>query len=384
MILHIDMDAFFASVEQASNPRLKNQPVAVASSEKRGVIITSSYEARKYGVKTGFTIFEAQRVCPHIKIVPANFEKYVSTSKKIIEIFKKQGITEVFSIDEAFIDIGDKNPLIVSDQIKKDIKKNFSITCSVGVGVNKDIAKLASGINKPDGFYWVKSFDQIKDIPIKEVCGIGKKISGKLALISVKTINDFVNIKNEVLRSIMGIGGIRLKMALLGELFEKVNPESVIPKSVSNSMTLPQNIWKKEDIDIALFQLSEKVAYRLRKQGLGGKRIGVYVRFGDFTSISIDRRYYEYTSDEQEIFKRAKNIINNLALNKPIRLLGISVTELSPAVQIQIFNENKKERIEAIDRIRERWGFSAITWGVLAKRFKHKPPISPAWRPEKP
>ncbi len=384
MILHIDMDAFFASVEQASNPKLKDRPIAVASSEKRGIVITSSYEARKYGVKTGATIYEAIKLCPHITIVPANFEKYDSTSKNIINIFKKYGPTEVFSIDEAFIDIGDKDPLLISESIKGDIKRRFNITCSVGVGLNKDIAKLASGINKPNGFFWVKSFEDIKDIPIKDVCGIGKKISGKLALISVKTVNDFVNTKDEILRSIMGINGIKLKMALKGEFFEKVNPYSNVPKSVSNSMTLPENIWKKEDIYLALFQLSEKVAYRLRRQDLWGRRVSLYIRFDDFTSTNVDKRYYDYSDDEQLIFNRAKEIFEEMIISRSIRLLGVTVTELSPKVQLNFISDGKEERLIAIDKIRERWGFSAITWGMLLNRFKHKPPISPAWRPEKP
>lgn len=383
MILHIDMDAFFASVEQASNPNLKNRPIAIASSEKRGVIITSSYEARAYGVKTGVNVFEAVKLYPQIIIVPANFEKYVSTSEKIIDIFKRYGVTEVFSVDEAFIDIGNNDPIEISNNIKREIKRDFDITCSVGVGINKDIAKIASGINKPDGFYWVKSFDQIKDIPIKEVCGVGKKNSQKLALFSVKTIGDFVNLRDEVLRSIMGINGIRLKMALQGLLIDRVNEDVSVPKSVGNSMTLPENIWRREDIELTLFQLSEKVSYRLRKQNLWGKKVVLYVRFGDFSSISLNKRYYEYTNCEKEIYNRAKEIISDVKLIEPIRLLGITVTDLAPAVQLKFFNFENKERISAIDRIRERWGFSAVTWGVLAKRFKHKPPISPAWRPEK-
>lgn len=383
MIMHIDMDAFFASVEQASNPKLKNKPIAVSSSSERGVIITSSYEARKYGVKTGLSVFEATKLCPHLIIIPGNFQKYVSTSKKIIDIFRKYGVTEVFSIDEAFIDIGDNDPIEISRKIKEEIKKNFDITCSIGVGVNKDIAKLASNINKPNGFFWVKNYDQIIDIPINEVCGIGKKNSQKLALLSIRVIGDFINAKDEILRSIMGIQGIKLKMALKGLLVDRIKEEFNQPKSLSNSMTLPKDIWKKEEIDIALFQLSEKIGYRLRKNNLAGRKILLHIRFFDFTSVTVDKKYYEYTNDDQEIYNKVQEILSGIQISKPVRLLGITVADLSKPVYQSFFDNRNRKRIEAIDKVRERWGFSAITWGILGKRFGHKPPISPAWRPEK-
>lgn len=383
MILHIDMDAFFASVEQSSNPNLKNRPIAVTGSEKRSVIITSSYEARRFGVKTGMVIPEAKKVCPHLIIVIANFEKYASTSKKIMEIFKKYGVTEVFSVDEAFIDISNESPSYIATSIKSEIKRRFGITCSIGVGKNKTIAKLASGANKPDGYFVADSFDKIKDMPIDEVCGIGKKSSDKLRLLSINTIADFVNKEDHVLKKVMGIHGIRLKLALLGELSEPVNPKQPAPKSVSNSMTLPHDIWSWNDIQRAIFQLSEKVAFRLRCYNLWGKKVSLYVRYKDFEGFCIDKKYYQYTNDEQEIYQRALDLLKTVRLTKPIRLLSVSVTELAPAKQLSIFGQKNTNRLEAIDSIRRKWGFNAVTWGILLNKYEHKPPISPAWRPER-
>lgn len=383
MILHIDMDAFFASVEQSSNPKLKNRPVAVAGSEKRSVIITSSYEARRFGVKTGMTIPEAKKVCPSLIIVIANFEKYASTSKKIMEIFKKYGVTEVFSVDEAFIDISNASPSYIATSIKNEIKKQFDITCSIGVGKNKTIAKLASGVNKPDGYFVADSFDKIKDMAIDEVCGIGKKSFNKLRLLSINTIADFVKKKDYILRKVLGINGIRLKLALLGELSEPVNPKSPTPKSVSNSMTLQRDIWNWNDIQLAIFQLSEKVAFRLRCYDLWGKKISLYVRYKDFEGFCIDKKYYQYTNNEQEIYQRALDLLKDVRLIKPIRLLSVSVTELAPAKQLSIFGQKNTNRLEAVDSIRRKWGFNAVTWGILLNKYEHKPPISPAWRPEK-
>jgi len=383
MILHIDMDAFFASVEQSSNPKLKNRPIAVAGSEKRSVIVTSSYEARHFGVKTGMTVSEAKRLCPKLIIVIANFEKYASTSCKIMEIFKKYGVTEVFSVDEAFIDIGSASPSTIANSIKKEIKQQFGITCSIGVGKNKTIAKLASGINKPDGYFVADSFDKIKNLSVEEVCGIGKKSYNKLRLFSINTIEEFVKAEDHTLRKVLGIHGIRLKLALLGELVETVNPQSPMPKSVSNSMTLPKDIWEWSDIELALFQLSEKVAFRLRCYNLWGRRISLYVRYKDFEGFAIDKKYYQYTNSEQEIYQRARDLLKDIRLIKPIRLLSVSVTDLSLANQLSFFNNNSLRCLEAIDNIRQKWGFNAITWGILLKKYNHKPPISPAWRPEK-
>ncbi|GAB4437831.1 MAG: DNA polymerase IV [bacterium] len=383
MILHIDMDAFFASVEQASNPELRGRPIAVAGSAKRAVIITSSYEARRFGVKTGMMVWEAKKACPHIQIVVANFEKYASTSREIMNIFRKYGVTEAFSVDEAFIDIGNQDPFLTARSIKEEIRKRFNITCSVGVGVNKDIAKLVSGINKPDGYFHVTSLDDIKDLSIKEICGIGRKNFKKLRLLAINTIEEFVNTRDEVLRNTMGIHGIRLKLALKGELTDTVNPEPVTPKSVSNSMTLPHDVWHKGEVELALFQLCEKVGFRLRRNNLWGRRVALYVRYKDFESFSLDRKYYDYTNDEIEIFERVKSLLEDIKLTKPIRLFGVTVTDLASATQATLFDNERLRRIEALDKIRERWGYGAITWGMLANKFNHKPPISPAWRPEK-
>lgn len=383
MILHVDMDAFFASVEQSSNPKLQNRPIAVAGSAKRSVIVTSSYEARRFGVKTGMTVPEAKRLCPELTIVVANFEKYASTSKKIMEIFKKYGTTEVFSVDEAFIDIGERAPYEIAKNIKEEIWRSFKITCSIGVGINKTIAKLASGIHKPDGYFYVHSFDQIKDLPIKEACGVGDRSFKKLQLIGINTIGDFVNTRDSIIKAIMNIQGIRLKLALEGKILEQVNPIPPLPRSLGNSMTLPRDIWDKVEVEKAIFQLSEKVGFRLRRYNLWGKRISLYARYKDFESFCLEKKFYSPTNDELEIYRRAVELLQEMRLLKPIRLLGVTISELTPATQLSIFDDNKKRRIKAIDEIREKWGYGAITWGLLVEKFNHNPPISPAWRPER-
>lgn len=384
MILHIDMDAFFASVEQSSNPALRGIPIAVTGAATRSVIITSSYEARKFGIRTGMTVPEAKKLYPKITIVIANFSKYASTSRKIMEIFRKYGETEVFSVDEAFLDIGANDPFFIATKIKGEIMQMFNITCSVGVGKNKYIAKLASGINKPNGFFVATSLSDIKDISIKEVCGIGNKNFKKLMLLGVKTVGNFVETSDEILKSVMGISGIRLKMALKGEWNEPVKSVSEEPKSVGHSMTLPKDIWYKEEIKKAVFQLSEKIAHDLRHYNRSCRKILLHIRYKNFESFSLTKCFLQPTNHELEIFKYCMELIETVKLKKSIRLLGIVATNLIIPSQLTLFQRETEMYLKAIDKIRDRWGFDAITWGALINKYNHKSPISPAWRPEKP
>jgi len=383
MILHVDMDAFFASIEQAANPFLKGLPVAVAGAKKRSVITTASYEARKYGVKTGMTVVEGLKLCPVLKVVIADFKKYEATSREIMEILGKYGLLEVYSVDEAFLDIGLADPEKVTISFKKEIKDRFDITCSVGVAKNKVLAKLASGLEKPDGFFVVNDVKDVYDVPVSEVCGIGKKTVRKLALVGIVTIRDFVNAPLHVIKSIMGINGVRLFYILKGEIKDYVNPVPDKPKSIGNSMTFDRDLFHKAEIEKALFQLAEKVAFRLRKEMLEGRHISLIVRYKDFETFSLQYRQEMPVYDEKEIFSIVKKLISSIELVKPIRLLGISVSDLSPAIQQRLFDRNLYERYKVIDKIRERWGFNAITWGIVKDKYLHNKPISPAWRPEK-
>jgi DNA polymerase-4 len=299
MIIHVDMDAFFASIEQASNPNLKGLPVVVAGAKKRTVITTASYEARKYGVKTGMTVEQAIKLCPNLKIVIANFKKYEATSSEIMEILKCYGTVEIYSVDEAFIDIDRNDPFKITESFKREIRKRFDITCSVGVGYNKLIAKLASGLRKPDGFFWIKDISQLYNIPVSEICGIGKRTARKLAVAGIVTIKDFVNAPFFKIKRIMGIHGIRILNLLTGNIKDHVKPFEDRPKSIGNSMTFDRDLFHKEEIYIALFQLAEKVGYRLRMEFLEAKHLSLIIRYKDFHTFSLEykQRSEEHTSE---------------------------------------------------------------------------------------
>lgn len=384
MILHVDMDAFFASVEQATNPALKGLPIAVAGAKKRTVITTASYEARKYGVKTGMMVEQGLKLCPNLKVVIANFKKYEATSTEIMEILKCYGVVEVYSVDEAFMDIGRQNPLKIVENFKKEIMRRFNITCSVGVGENKLLAKLASGLRKPDGFFWIKDISDIYDLPVSEICGIGKRTARKLAIAGIISIKDFINAPFSKIKRIMGINGIRTLYFLRGDLKDYVRPFEDKPKSIGNSMTFDRDLFHKEEIDKALFQLAEKVGYRLRKEALEAKHLTLIIRYKDFYTFSLEHGQNMPFYEDKEIFLIAKKLIDSIELEKPIRLLGISVSRLYPSIQKRLFEDTKREECyKIIDKIREKWGFDIITWGIVKDKYLHNKPISPAWRPNK-
>lgn len=383
MILHVDMDAFFASIEQAVNPKLKGLPIAVAGAKKRSVITTASYEARKYGVKTGMTIVQGLKLCPTLRIVVANFKKYEATSIEIMNILKFYGDVEVYSVDEAFVEIGNENPEAVTNCFKSKIKEKFNITCSVGAARNKTLAKLASGLKKPDGFFLIKDVSEISHLPVSEICGIGKKIACKLALSGIITIGDFMKAPLHKIKEVMGINGVRLFYVLKGEINEHVNPYTEKPKSIGNSMTFDRDLFYKEEIYKALFQLAEKVGFRLRNEGLEARHISLIVRYKDFQTFSMAHKQLMPIFEEKEIFQIVKFLIDKIELVKPVRLLGISASDLYPAIQKKIFDNKIEECYRIIDKIREKWGFDSITWGIVHQKYSHNKPISPAWRPNR-
>jgi DNA polymerase-4 len=220
IILCIDMDAFFASVEQQTNPRLRGKPIAVIGSGGRTVITTRSYEARKYGVKTGMNIYEAKKLCPHIIFVVGNNEKYTHTCKELQKIYLQfTPDVEVYSIDEAFLDITTthhlfEGPEAIGNSIKAKIKNQFGITCTVGIAPNILLAKLASDTAKPDGLKWIKPEDVesvLEDLPVKELWGIGSGLTEKLEALSIKTCGELGRASASLLRNKFGIIGEHLK-----------------------------------------------------------------------------------------------------------------------------------------------------------------------------
>lgn len=398
-ILHIDMNAFFASVEQANNPELRGKPIAVVGGHGRTVITTSSYEARAKGVKTGMAIWEGKRNCPELIIVVGDNRKYTNTSSRINEIFRDYTPeVEAFSIDESWLDVTYSLSIFgsavnIAHLIKARIKHLFDITCSIGIAPNKLLAKLASDMQKPDGLTVIEPDNVsriLESMPIKELCGIGKKMQRHLNMMSIYTCGELGRCDESRLTSKFGIIGKRLKQMGQGIDHSPVvsfADESDV-KSVGHSMTLERDIDDPAEIRRFLLQLSEMVGSRARRYNVSGKTIHLYVRYADFfSSWGKQTTVTHYINLSDEIYRTALSILQTVELEQPVRLLGISLSNLKhQAQQLPLFEDERKKLFatQAMDSINDRFGRMSVTFGTLmpGKERAGSCVIPPSWRPD--
>ena len=396
-IMHIDMNAFFASVEQQHNPELRGKPIAVVGSAKRTVITTSSYEARAFGVRTGMTVWEARQKCPRIILVVGDNRKYTYTSSRIVEMMHQfTPLVEVFSIDEAFLDVTGSLRLFGSAEriaylVKAEIRHHFGITCSIGIAPNKLLAKLASDMEKPDGLTVIRSEDvsRVLDrVPVKDLCGVGAKTGWQLALYGIRTCGDLGRFPVEILRRKFGIVGEQLVRMGKGIDDSPVIPveESDPVKSVGHSMTLERDIEERKEILKFLLQLSEMVGRRARRYNVWGKTVTLSIRYADFdTWVGKQETLREYINRSEDIYREAVAILDTLVLVQPVRLLGVRLTNLRyESNQLSLFPEERKKAFmaSAMDEVNDRYGDFTVTFGsLLDEENKGSHVISPAWRP---
>lgn len=398
-ILHIDMNAFFASVEQQANPELRGKPIAVVGGGGRTVITTSSYEARAKGVKTGMAIWEGKRVCPELIVVVGDNRKYTYTSGKINDIFQDYTPeVEAFSIDESWLDVTRSLGIFgsaetIAYQIKARIRDNFGITCSIGIAPNKLLAKLASDMQKPDGLTVIAPGDvarTLERMPINALCGVGRKMQRHLNMMSIYTCGELGRCDEGRLTRKFGIIGSRLK-----EMGQGIDHSPVVRfgeeeevKSVGHSRTLEQDIDDPAEIRRFLLQLSEMVGSRARKYHVSGKTVRLYVRYADFfTSWGKQATLKNYINQSDEIYKAALSIIDTVKLAQPVRLLGVCLSNLKhQAEQLPLFEDERKKLFatQAMDKLNERFGGMAVTFGSLLadKNGAGNHVIPPSWRPD--
>jgi DNA polymerase IV len=396
-ILHIDMNAFFASVEQRANPSLRGKAMAVIGSAHRGVILSPSYEARAFGVKTGMTYGEAMRACPGILLVPADPSKYSHTCEELLGIWKDfTPLVELFSIDEAFLDvtgcerlIGD--PVQIAIQIKERIWREKGLTCSIGIAPNKLLAKLGSDMQKPDGLVLISPEDVanvLEELSVKEICGIGPSLTQHLAAMGIRTCGELGSAPLRKLTAQFGIVGERLRDMGLG-----IDHDPVVPlvrqgeeesKSIGHSMTLNEDCSDLDMLERHVLQLSEKVGRRLRRGSYHGDTVCLTLRYADFQTFTRQRRLRHAVNHGLDIYSAVRELLRNIRLEQTVRLVGVSVSGLARNVeQMPLFGEERKRTFvaEAMDDINDRFGEFTITWGTLADRHRHERIISPAWRP---
>jgi len=397
-ILHIDMDAFFASVEQQLNPHLRGKPIAVTGAGQRAIVTTSSYEARAFGVKTGMAVWEAKRCCPHLLLVIGNNRSYTKVSREIMAIMQDYSPEmEVFSIDEAFMDVTRSLSIFgtgenIARQLKARIRDALGITCSVGIAPNKLLAKLASDMHKPDGLTIIAPSDVpavMERLPIGALCGVGRKMQRHLNQMGIYICGELGRCDEARLIRRFGVIGTHLKQMGLGQDDSPVIPcgEGDEVKSVSHSMTLEQDIEARGDILRFLLQLSHMVGSRARRYNVAGKTVGLYVRYADFfTSIGKQTTLPGYVSLSSDIYRAALSILDGIELKQPVRLLGVRLSNLKhQSEQLPLFEDERKRVAAArvVDDLNQRFGTMAVTFGTLVpvRESGGSHVISPAWRP---
>ncbi|NLP45147.1 MAG: DNA polymerase IV [Peptococcaceae bacterium] len=380
-IIHVDMDAFYASVEQRDNPELRGKPVVVGGKpNSRGVVSTCSYEARKFGVRSAMPISEAHRRCPHAIFLPPNFEKYHQASEQLHKIFQDYTpLVEPLSLDEAFLDVTASLSLFgpaekIAMEIKNRIKKELNLTASIGLAPNKFLAKIASDIQKPDGFVIVRE-EQIEafldPLPIERVWGVGPKTAEQLHRLNVRTVRDLKKLDKLTLHKLLGQIGSQLYYLARGIDDRPVEPEREV-KSIGREITFQQDLTDSEILKTYLLDLSLDVGRRLRKAGLKARTISLKIRLADFKTISRSKTLNNYTDLDKEIYREASMLLNELKLHQPVRLIGVTAHNLSCGESQQSLfatEPGANEKLtKTLDKIKERFGEDSITLARLLKQ----------------
>ena len=383
MIIHLDMDAFYASVEIRDNPSLRGKPVVVGGSTKgRGVISAASYEARKFGIFSAMPASVAIRKCPQLIFVKARMNHYAAISKQIREIFfRYTSLVEPLSLDEAFLDVTGSERLFgdarsIAQQIKDAIRDEIGLVVSAGVAPNKFLAKLASDLEKPDGFTFVdpahiQSF--LDPLDVSRVWGVGPQTEKKLAALGVSKVRDLRELTKPVLKRAFGLNSEHFWRLARGLDTRPVVPDRNA-KSVSHETTFAVDLFDHESIAAWLLELTDQVARRLRRHGLYGKTINLKVRFSDFQTVTRSRTLNTPTQTTNVLADEVTQLLQLLfqdpvAHGRGIRLVGMGVSQLShdKKVQLGLFDQDETARDkrldEAADQILDRFGNGSVRRG---------------------
>lgn len=373
-IILVDMDAFFASVEQLDNPDLLGKPVAITNGSQGSTIITASYEARKYGINTGTKLKDAKQRCPELIQLGSNHRRYSQISRKIMAAL--QDITpdiEIFSVDEAFLDIthcqrlhGD--PVSIAHLVQKTVWEAAGMTCSVGLSGDKTTAKLAAGINKPVGLQVIPPWEAeetLAMLPVSRLCGIGSAITQFLAKHGVRVCGDMKKIPVSVMTRRFGPFGYRLWMMCQGKDPTAVDSNIYAPKSIGHGKVTPPKTTDKTTVQTVFLRMCEGVAKRLRRHGLSAQYFMVGMRINFAGWVKIKTRLVIPTCDGQDIYALCLRLMKE-NWHKGMTVQQVQVTALDPRPtnqQADFFNQapdSRKSRHQAIDAIQSRFGPDAI------------------------
>jgi DNA polymerase-4 len=385
VILHLDMDAFYAAVEIREDPSLAGKPVIVGHRGRRGVVSTCSYEARRFGVRSAMPSVQAERLCPEAAWLPGRMRLYARESREIRKMLDDVApVVEPLSIDEAFLDLtgvaGDLEAgRRVAAQLKERIRSLRRLTASVGVAPNKFLAKVASDMGKPDGLVVLAVEDlprKLWPMPVRRLWGVGPKTAEKLEALSILTIGDVLRAKDGDLARAVGAAGARHLRALARGEDERPVHGSRDAKSISEERTYAEDLTDLDDVDRALLARSDGVARQLRRHHLQGRTIHLKVRSGDFTTWTRARTLPEPTDLAEVVVRAARELFRERIrlAGRGIRLLGVGVSGLEPAGSGQptLFADPEEQRARrmarATDAVRRRLGEDAVTRARLLRR----------------
>jgi len=383
-IIHVDMDAFFAQVEQRDNPAYKNKPLIVGGPLNRGVISSASYEARKYGLHAGMPLARAKRLCPDGIFVAVDMEKYLKESVKIREVFfQYTPLVEIVSCDEGFLDVTGCEKLFgsaleIAKKIKSKIYEKTNLTSSAGIGPNKFLAKLASNMGKPNGLTVLEDkksvIEKIKLLPVSCLWGVGRVTCKDLEAMGAETIGDVANMPVRVLRAKFGEIGETMHSMANGIDNREVIPYSE-PKSIGREITYRKDITDFEILKSTLLFLSQKISRNLYSKKYKGKTLTLKVRFSDFKTITKRITLSRYTFSISGIFKPSVLLLERLDLTrKKVRLVGISVSSLKPVFVLDnqlFYDECREEKLtDAIGEVSEKFGEDKLVIARLVEKDK--------------
>lgn len=399
-ILHLDMDAFYAAVEVLDFPELKGKPVVVGSPpDKRGVVSTASYEARRFGIHSAMPSRTAGKLCPHAVFRPVRMDRYVEVSHQVMSVVESfTPVVEQVSVDEAFLDVRGvmrrwKSGRALAEALKARIRQDIHLTCSVGVAPNKYLAKLASDLHKPDGLTVAPSDPAdipafLAPLPVGRIWGVGKVTEARLAECGIMTMGDVQRMDPAVLRGYLGAHSAAHIHALAFGLDDRPVVTEYEAKSISSETTFDEDCTDMEVVRQVLVSLAEQVGARLRGESAHARVGHIKVRRGDFSTLTRQRPFTRVTRTDRDLVQCALHLWTVLRMQGPIRLIGFGVSGLGeggvsqPELGLGPFTRDpdpvKAERLDgAVDAVRKRFGSEAIRRGATLQAASARPPRKP-------
>jgi len=400
-ILHLDMDAYFAALEAQATPCLKGLPLVVgALPGSRGVVACASYEARAFGVRAGMPVSLARRFCPGAQFVPCHPALYIHTSRRLLRhLLQLTPQVEMFSIDEAFLDVSDllqrepcdpaawKEVETIAREVAASIERTFALSCSVGAGPNKLIAKMAAKVKKPRGItvmgegafrecFWPR--------PVEELYGVGEKTASSLMIFGIETIGELSQTPVDFLQRRFGVYGEALHAMAWGIDDTPVRASHAAPaaKSLGHEHTLQRDLETMDEGLALLLALSDHVGEDLRREGYAGRVVAIRVRYSDFSTLTRQRTVPAPTQETRDIYRGARDLFRANYCGGGVRLLGVSVAdliEIEGREQLKLFPEDRRYRdlLQTVDRIRDDWGPQSILPAGALPRLRAEEPRHP-------